>query len=86
MRGTVHSRYYEPLFNEPSDIINNFWLFSGSTSIEVMLKNSRCNEQLDTMNGLACIWSLHNSESLLYSFRVNVWIRNYSEIISCGLY
>jgi hypothetical protein len=32
-------------------IMNNFWLSSGSTSIEIMLKNFRYNEQLDIMNG-----------------------------------
>ncbi len=45
----VHSRYYE--YNEPKDIMNNFWLFSGSTSIEIMLKNFRYNEKLDIMDG-----------------------------------
>jgi hypothetical protein len=37
--------------NEPKDIMNNFWLFSGSTSIEIMLKNFRYNEKLDIMDG-----------------------------------
>ncbi len=49
---TVHSRYYEPLYNyeplhnEPPYIMNNFWLFSGSISIEIMLKNSCYNERV----------------------------------------
>jgi hypothetical protein len=56
---TVRSRYYERLYNEPPDIMNNFWLFSGSTSIEITLKNCRYNEQLDIMNG----FGLHSVSS-----------------------